>query len=624
MKEMPRNKRKDRSEVILALSSTQNDVDEQSELKAEQNSERDTVSSEIEIVQRYTWGNKAEYILATLGYAVGFGNLWRFPYLCQKNGGGAFLIPYFTSLVLLGIPLFFLELAIGQSIRQGPIGVWRAIHPYLGGVGVASAVACLLVAMYYNMIIAWCFFYLFVSFQDPLPYSSCPLGPNCTTNKGCILAGRTQYFWYTKTLGAASSIEKMGEFQWHLCLVLFLAWALLYLFVSRGVRSVGKAVYITATLPYIVLAIFFGRAVTLKGSLDGIIHMFKPEFSRLLSPIVWLEAVTQVFFSVGVGFGTLIAMSSYNHIHNNCKRDAIFISLTDSFTSVFAAVVVFSMLGFKAHNSYDECLALYGGVNNTNLPSGVTLQEKCHNLTHWLSESFQGPGLTFIAFTEAILKLPLSPAWSVLLFCMLLSLGLGSMFGILEGALNSLHEQKLIPLRKELLTGLTCCVCMAVGALFCQTSGEYWLQMFDSFSATLPLLVICFFELVGVSWIYGANRFYDDIEYMLRVRPCWYWKVTWRFVSPLIVLVIFVCSLLNMGMKPVTYSAWRENKGDVKTVAYPTWCYFIIGSLICASCLCIPAVFMLRLFQRIHEKRKRDSEIVRDLLQSARKSEREK
>lgn len=85
---MPRSKPKDRSEVILALSSAENDVDEQSELKAEQNSERDTVSSEIEIVQRHTWGNKAEYILATLGYAVDFGNLWRFPYLCQKNGGG--------------------------------------------------------------------------------------------------------------------------------------------------------------------------------------------------------------------------------------------------------------------------------------------------------------------------------------------------------------------------------------------------------------------------------------------------------------------------------------------------------------------------------------------------------
>ncbi|XP_068689953.1 sodium-dependent neutral amino acid transporter B(0)AT2-like [Montipora foliosa] len=207
---------------------------------------------------------------------------------------------------------------------------------------------------------------------------------------------------------------------------------------------------------------------------------------------------------------------------------------------------------------------------------------------------------------------------------MLLSLGFGSMFGILEGVLNSLHDQKLVPLRKEILTGLTCFLCMAVGLLFCQTSGEYWLQMFDSFSATLPLLVICFFELIGVSWVYGANRFYDDIEYMLRVRPCWYWKVTWRFVSPVIVLLILVFSLLNMRMKPVTYSAWREHEGDVKSVKYPRWCYYIITFLICASCICIPAVFLLRLFQRMHKRRKRNSEAVRNLLQSARKSQRRK
>lgn len=153
---------------------------------------------------------------------------------------GAFLIPYFISLFLLGIPLFFLELAIGQSVRQGPIGVWKAIHPYLGGIGLASVVVCLLISMYYNMIIGWCFYYLFVSFQDPLPYSSCPSGVNCTLNEECKLAGRTQYFWYTKALGATASIEDMGDFQWHLCLVLLLAWIALFLFVSRGVQSAGK------------------------------------------------------------------------------------------------------------------------------------------------------------------------------------------------------------------------------------------------------------------------------------------------------------------------------------------------------------------------------------------------
>ena len=156
------------------------------------------------------------------------------------NSSGAFLIPYFISLVLLGIPLFFLELAIGQSVRQGPIGVWKAIHPYLGGVGLASIIVCLFIAMYYNMIIGWCFYYLFMSFQDPLPYSSCPLAPNCTVNVGCNLAGRTQYFWYTNALGATASIEDVGDLQWHLCLVLLLAWTVLFLFISRGVRSAGK------------------------------------------------------------------------------------------------------------------------------------------------------------------------------------------------------------------------------------------------------------------------------------------------------------------------------------------------------------------------------------------------
>ena len=165
--------------------------------------------------------------------------------VCLFFSPGAFLIPYFISLVLLGIPLFFLELAIGQNTRQGPRGVWKAIHPYLGGVGLASAVVCVLICMYYNMIIGWSFYYLFASFQDPLPYSSCPSGPNCTVNEECKLAGRTQYFWYTKTLGSTTSIEEMGDFQWHLCLVLLLAWIVQYLFVNRGVQSAGKVKFST-------------------------------------------------------------------------------------------------------------------------------------------------------------------------------------------------------------------------------------------------------------------------------------------------------------------------------------------------------------------------------------------
>lgn len=107
-------------------------------------------------------------------YAVGLGNVWRFPYLAQKNGGGAFLIPYFVMLCIEGIPIFYLELAIGQRLRKGAIGVWNQVSPYLAGIGISSAVVSFNVALYYNTIIAWCLFYFAQSFQSELPWSECP------------------------------------------------------------------------------------------------------------------------------------------------------------------------------------------------------------------------------------------------------------------------------------------------------------------------------------------------------------------------------------------------------------------------------------------------------------------
>lgn len=77
--------------------------------------------------ERESWDSKLMFLLATIGYAVGLGNVFRFPYLAQKNGGGAFLVPYFVMLVLQGIPIFFLELAIGQRLRKGAIGVWQEV-----------------------------------------------------------------------------------------------------------------------------------------------------------------------------------------------------------------------------------------------------------------------------------------------------------------------------------------------------------------------------------------------------------------------------------------------------------------------------------------------------------------
>ncbi|KAK7084601.1 hypothetical protein SK128_021037, partial [Halocaridina rubra] len=273
----------------------------------------------------------------------------------------AFLIPYFVMLTFLGLPLFYLELAVGQRIRKGSLGAWHQVSPKLGGVGVASAVVSFVVALYYNTVIAWCLYYLFQSFQSPLPWSDCPHAIGVVDNETilsqeCERAGPTQYFWYRDTLQITQDLSDPGSFNWKIAGCMAVAWVLIYVCIMKGIVASGKVVYVTAVFPYLVLLFFFCRGVTLRGMSDGITHLFTPRWEKLEDPVVWLEAGTQIFFSLGLAFGGLIAFGSYNPVNNNCLKDAILVSITNCFTSLLAAVVVFSILGFKAHETHDRCL----------------------------------------------------------------------------------------------------------------------------------------------------------------------------------------------------------------------------------------------------------------------------
>lgn len=155
----------------------------------------------------------------------------------------------------------------------------------------------------------------------------------------------------------SKDINTPENFNWKIALALLVAWILVYMCMIKGIASSGKVVYVTATFPYIVLIIFFFRGITLKGAGDGLRHLFTPKWHTILDPVVWLEAGTQIFFSLGLAFGGLIAFSSYNPVNNNCYRDAIMVSMTNCFTSMFAGIVVFSIIGFKATMVHEKCLA---------------------------------------------------------------------------------------------------------------------------------------------------------------------------------------------------------------------------------------------------------------------------
>ncbi|KAK2155209.1 hypothetical protein LSH36_246g04045 [Paralvinella palmiformis] len=129
---------------------------------------------------RETWTRKVEYLFAALGYAVGLGNIWRFPYLCYRNGGGAFLFPYFIALILVGFPVLFLEMAFGQFASLGTLTIWR-ISPLFKGIGFAIIIVMMLINTYYNVLNAYALYYMFASITNELPWSQC--GQKWNTNK---------------------------------------------------------------------------------------------------------------------------------------------------------------------------------------------------------------------------------------------------------------------------------------------------------------------------------------------------------------------------------------------------------------------------------------------------------
>lgn len=301
---------------------------------------------------------------------------------------------------------------------------------------------------------------------------------------------------------------------------------------------------------------------------------------------------TQIFFSLGLAFGGLIAFSSYNPASNNCYRDALLVSFTNCGTSMFAGVVVFSIIGFKATSTYDTCMENAAALKAIN--STATLPE-C-DLQKELEQSASGTGLAFIIFTEAINQFPGAQIWAVLFFLMLFTLGIDSQFGTLEGVITSLVDMKLFPkATKKRITLSLCLACCLLSLMFANGAGSYIFQLMDSFAGNYTLLIIAFFECISVSYVYGLRKFADDIEMMTGSRPNVYWMLCWKYISPIAMLTILSASIYNLLTEGSSYPVWQSNTGVTSNEEWPTWCIIAAICLIGVAIIWIPLVAVCRL-----------------------------
>ncbi|KAJ8722481.1 hypothetical protein PYW07_003661 [Mythimna separata] len=535
--------------------------------------------------ERETWGKKVDFLLSVIGFAVDLANVWRFPYLCYKNGGGAFLVPYCIMLVVGGIPLFYMELALGQFHRKGAITCWGRLVPLFKGIGYAVVLIAFYVDFYYNVIIAWALRFFFASFTTMLPWTNCDNEwntPACrpfeaiweASNKTRVrnngssglfpppqttpfTSAASEYFNRAiLELQGSEGLHDLGAIKWDMALCLLAVYIICYFSLWKGISTSGKVVWFTALFPYAVLLILLVRGITLPGSATGIQYYLSPNFEAITQPQVWVDAATQVFFSLGPGFGVLLAYASYNKYHNNVYKDAILTSVINSATSFIAGFVIFSVLGYMAH------------------ASGRDVQDV----------ATEGPGLVFVVYPAAIATMPGSTFWALIFFMMLLTLGLDSSFGGSEAIITALSDEfPPIGRHREIFVACLFTLYFFVGLASCTKGGFYFFQLLDRYAAGYSILVAVFFEAIAVSWIYGTERFCEDIRDMIGFRPGLYWRVCWRFAAPAFLLFITAYGLLDY--EPLRYENY----------IYPAWANALGWAIAGSSVMCIPTVAIYKL-----------------------------
>jgi len=419
--------------------------------------------------ERGQWSSRFAFYMATIGAAVGFGNVWRFPSLAVKYGGGAFFIPYLMALFLLGIPLAILEIGFGQYFQTGDIGVFGGFHPRLRGVGLASVGCGFMLDTYYVVLIAWVINGFFDTFSPDSPWQD----PDVTGDQavdhfiGNIIGAST-----VPDGGMGSPTRLVAKNVGYTALT----WFLIFLSVAWGVKFTGRIAYFTMGLPILLLFVFLITGLTLEGSQDGVKQYIGIWDMSVLTEQgeVWSVACSQIFFSIGLTFGILTAFGSHCPRDEPAVLNATVVSLSNTMFSIIAGFAVFAALGH---------LAFLQGVDVTDL-------------------KYSSFNLVFGTWPLVFNKLPGGIHWVRLIFFNLFLLGFDSAFAFLEAFITVMHDTTFFQnfSRFWLAAGISV-VGFLFSIMYCTDAGLNFLDVID-FYINFVMILVGFFEAFGSAWAY--------------------------------------------------------------------------------------------------------------------------
>jgi SNF family Na+-dependent transporter len=560
--------------------------------------------------QRERWTNRTAFIMAAVGSAVGLGNLWRFPAMAFRNGGGAFFIPYFVALISAGIPLMIVEYAIGQKFQGGAPKALAAITSKFRWVGWFALLVGTTIVLYYVVVMAYAWHYavaswtvawdrpaathvveeedgpprvqevpaervvLYVQAQneeaksrlaeiqmkrpeaDRLPvYTSEEVQAlkeaedekpqdqrlhhvALSENVGnyffeVVLGGFRPGYW-----GAGHAYNTGGEgdrsppakpvpytaemfrLSPNLVIGALITWVAIFLIIFKGVHNVGKVVMITVPLPVILLLVVLVRGLTLPGATTGLVYYLKPNWELLKNPSVWIAAYNQVFFSLSLGFGILIAYASYMPPESDVTNSAFITSFGNCATSFLAGMAVFSVLGYLAWLGGQEVSEVVGG----------------------------GPGLVFVTYPIALAKMPMGTFGiaiiSFLFFVCLITLGIDSAFSIVEGMAAGFRD-RFPQISREAVSAIFCAVGFVGSLFFCTRSGLMWLDIVDHWVGTYGLALVGLLECIAVGYFFHLEKLKDYINEHSEIKVHNWFDACIKVITPVILIFLLASEFLK-------------------------------------------------------------------------------
>ena len=446
------------------------------------------------------WGSNLSFLLAMIGSAVGLGNIWRYPYVLYSNGGGAFFIPYIVAILIMGIPFLILEYGVGYNFKSSFPKAVKSISKKWEYLGWFLPVAVFMILIYYSAILGWDGFYVIIS-----AFKGWGTDPNA--------------YFTGSFLQANDTLGGLGTFVPFVAIAMLVGWVIMWVISHTDLeKGLGRVSKVLVPLLFAIMIFIVLFSLTLPGAGIGLAELYNPDWSLLLNFNIWMAAFGQMIFSLSLGMSIAFTYASYTKDDSDLVSNALWVTVANCGFENFAAIGVFSILGY---------MSLQSGVAVPNL---VT----------------QGTGLVFIVYPTVFNVLgDWASVIGPLFFFTVYLAGLTSILSTIEPLSFSI-QNKFGWSRNKTMT-ILCVFGAAVSMIYATAMGSYILGIADTFVNQIAILIGVIFECIVFAWIFKAENIIPKLNAKSKsIKLGKWWLVVVKYVLPIFIAIVWIGGILEV------------------------------------------------------------------------------